>query len=478
YQARLRARYGRAWRRKAPVESLMPLRLARYGVPLSDTAPAGLAAAGLEPSAVPAPALPSGQEGKAGPHGVTGALTEVNDTPTVADTPPQQLQRQNQQTQGQATQHEQQQQQHPQPSQLTVPAGSGRRVRPLDASPPTIPTGPDDWATPLGGEGAGGDQGTYVPQQREPEQHAHGKQPGQALNQLPHDVPHEEAYYAAFRQFLTDHSHYPSAYQFGQQLRETYGLTNLSNSELTAYIGNFKERLLVGAGHSRSDWHGMNGHDHHMAIPEQRGQPRTGYEEKPGRGHPELSQPRRHDPAGDALPARHHTSGDATSAPQIETDTEPPAPPPEEQGTDASPGPPLEPPKKPEPEQKTDEQPPTVETVADRYYTAWRAYREKHGIPPNGDQLSRWLYDQGVTGRNGKAVSPSTLRRYIASYPCYETWAEHADSHGHEPTGEELVKLLANHGIKRNNGGLPWELTDLEHLLPHFQKRHRLRSPS
>ncbi|MGW7603155.1 DUF2637 domain-containing protein [Streptomyces antimycoticus] len=52
YQARLRARYGRAWRRKAPVESLMPLRLARYGVPLSNTAPAGLAAAGLEPSAV------------------------------------------------------------------------------------------------------------------------------------------------------------------------------------------------------------------------------------------------------------------------------------------------------------------------------------------------------------------------------------------------------------------------------------------
>ncbi|MDT3396124.1 DUF2637 domain-containing protein, partial [Streptomyces sp. B1866] len=47
YRARLRARYGRAWRRKAPVESLMPLRLARYGVPLAETAAAGLAAAGL-----------------------------------------------------------------------------------------------------------------------------------------------------------------------------------------------------------------------------------------------------------------------------------------------------------------------------------------------------------------------------------------------------------------------------------------------
>ncbi|WP_460068351.1 DUF2637 domain-containing protein [Streptomyces sp. YKOK-I1] len=53
YQARLRSRFGRAWRRKAPVESLMPLRLARYGVPLAETAPAGLAAAGIEPAVLP-----------------------------------------------------------------------------------------------------------------------------------------------------------------------------------------------------------------------------------------------------------------------------------------------------------------------------------------------------------------------------------------------------------------------------------------
>ncbi|MFF9785766.1 DUF2637 domain-containing protein [Streptomyces nigrescens] len=34
YRARLRARFGRAWRRKAPVAQRLPLRLARYGVPL------------------------------------------------------------------------------------------------------------------------------------------------------------------------------------------------------------------------------------------------------------------------------------------------------------------------------------------------------------------------------------------------------------------------------------------------------------
>ncbi|MGP4049380.1 DUF2637 domain-containing protein [Streptomyces sp. 2A115] len=53
YQARLRSRFGRAWRRKAPAESLMPLRLARYGVPLAETAPSGLAAAGIEPALLP-----------------------------------------------------------------------------------------------------------------------------------------------------------------------------------------------------------------------------------------------------------------------------------------------------------------------------------------------------------------------------------------------------------------------------------------
>ncbi|MFD6435498.1 DUF2637 domain-containing protein [Streptomyces venezuelae] len=57
YQARLQARFGRGWRRKAPVESLMPLRLARYGVPLAETASAGLAAAGIDPVLLP-PAPP------------------------------------------------------------------------------------------------------------------------------------------------------------------------------------------------------------------------------------------------------------------------------------------------------------------------------------------------------------------------------------------------------------------------------------
>ncbi|MGI5137935.1 MULTISPECIES: DUF2637 domain-containing protein [unclassified Streptomyces] len=71
YQARLRSRFGRAWRRKAPVESLMPLRLAKFGVPLVDTAPAGLAAAGIEPALIP----PAPQLEAAGGTGAAAAAS-------------------------------------------------------------------------------------------------------------------------------------------------------------------------------------------------------------------------------------------------------------------------------------------------------------------------------------------------------------------------------------------------------------------
>ncbi|MFE9341138.1 DUF2637 domain-containing protein [Streptomyces sp. NPDC007063] len=39
YETRLRTRYGRSWRRTAPVEALIPLKLTRYGIPLATTVP-------------------------------------------------------------------------------------------------------------------------------------------------------------------------------------------------------------------------------------------------------------------------------------------------------------------------------------------------------------------------------------------------------------------------------------------------------
>ncbi|MGW6842245.1 DUF2637 domain-containing protein [Streptomyces sp. NPDC054958] len=84
YQARLQARYGRAWRRKAPVEALLPLRLARIGVPLTDTAPFGLAAAGIEIEwrPAPAPVLPTFEE-----HALEAVAVVGQPVISYADTP-------------------------------------------------------------------------------------------------------------------------------------------------------------------------------------------------------------------------------------------------------------------------------------------------------------------------------------------------------------------------------------------------------
>ncbi|MDX3075855.1 DUF2637 domain-containing protein [Streptomyces sp. MI02-7b] len=76
YQARLRARFGRAWRRKAPVESLMPLRFARFGIPLTETGPAGLVAASIElPPVLQRPTVET-----PGPVPLPGPGAEADDT--------------------------------------------------------------------------------------------------------------------------------------------------------------------------------------------------------------------------------------------------------------------------------------------------------------------------------------------------------------------------------------------------------------
>ncbi len=83
YRARLRAKYGRAWRRKAPVESLMPLRLARYGVPLAETGPAGLAAAGIEV----AEAAPVRRRDRGGPRPGAGPAASRSSRAEAAPAP-------------------------------------------------------------------------------------------------------------------------------------------------------------------------------------------------------------------------------------------------------------------------------------------------------------------------------------------------------------------------------------------------------
>lgn len=125
YQARLQARYGRSWRRKAPVESLMPLRLAKYGVPLAETGPAGLAAAGIEPALLP----PAPGQASAAVETAASAAVETAAQPELTYDP-----RHNEQDQQHQQAAEQGDRQGPKPDQ---------RQGPQERYAPTVP---GEWA--------------------------------------------------------------------------------------------------------------------------------------------------------------------------------------------------------------------------------------------------------------------------------------------------------------------------------------------
>ena len=161
YQARLQARYGRSWRRKAPVEALMPLRLARYGVPLAETAAAGLAAAGIEPAVLPPQSQPQQQQ-------AVHAMLPVQAVQAAPGGLPQQLPQAPQQPQAQLAQQQAQQQpqpglpgeaeapnhdspwfQSPQlPSEAHETAYDPQYVDGLAPTPVAVPLGPEDIPLP------------------------------------------------------------------------------------------------------------------------------------------------------------------------------------------------------------------------------------------------------------------------------------------------------------------------------------------
>jgi hypothetical protein len=85
YRAQLRARYGWAWRRRAPVELVLPLRLSRYGVAVAD-APAAIASA--TPVAT-VPATPKRTRSAVAIPAATPALPAATEPPaTVAPAEP------------------------------------------------------------------------------------------------------------------------------------------------------------------------------------------------------------------------------------------------------------------------------------------------------------------------------------------------------------------------------------------------------
>ncbi|GGJ95231.1 membrane protein [Streptomyces camponoticapitis] len=286
YQARLQARYGRNWRRKAPIEAMMPLRLAKYGVPLADTAPAGLAAAGIEPALLPPAPAPA-------------AVAELPQAPRQPENQQEwQEQQERQEQQPELTEEEwiqlqkeeQWAREHGNQPQDTggapaheSPWFSGRRA----------PEGPYE----------GSYDPMYDPQQydqqydqydqqqyeqyedqqpqadRQPEQEQEQQQQAQQTQHfpprrplgpqpqvefepdvepgpeaeefpvpsLPEGMSRDEAYFNAFRRYVSERQDMPNARQFAIYLQDLYGVVGrtggpLSESSLRGYLKDFRRR--------------------------------------------------------------------------------------------------------------------------------------------------------------------------------------------------------------------------------------------
>ncbi|GAA2599089.1 DUF2637 domain-containing protein [Streptomyces tubercidicus] len=267
YQARLRARYGRAWRRRAPVDALMPLRLARYGVPLARTGAAGLAAAGIElpaatdPAAGPvAPAPPRTADA---PPGIAAPVREdaYGSTEPVGDVPAEPVG---------GSPAEPVRAASPAPPYETPPTGPEPHPAAAPAPEPapdpapapqlTVPVGPGR-SRPLGNAG----EPLPVPDQRapapEPESYPEPDpepEPEPQLppapeqlppvSALPDDVPRDEAYYTAYRMYVAEKNDFPDSRQFGRYLLNSYGVTGrdggpLSDGYLRGFVREFQHRF-------------------------------------------------------------------------------------------------------------------------------------------------------------------------------------------------------------------------------------------
>ncbi|MEO3767118.1 DUF2637 domain-containing protein [Streptomyces sp. B5E4] len=288
YRARLRARYGRAWRRKAPVEAVMPLKLARYGVPLAETAQAGLAAAGIDAPLrpqTPQAELAPGGAGAAEPVPVTRAaqVAQVPQTaqvmqtaqaaqdvrtaqtaqavPPVQTAPPRRSAPPTQVAYPPAAAA-------PQAEQAPVPVAEPEPL-PAPEAVATIP-GPAprrDLRAPVAVNGhprSAPQAPSFVappPPDPEPEQEPEPEpvpepvateDPTEVLG-LPDGVPYDDALFGFYRQYVLDEGRFPSPRPFARYLRDVHGVQHadgraLSERYLRTYLPELRERYNQGMG--------------------------------------------------------------------------------------------------------------------------------------------------------------------------------------------------------------------------------------
>ncbi|MBQ1158573.1 DUF2637 domain-containing protein [Streptomyces sp. A73] len=271
YETRLRARYGRSWRRKAPVEALMPLKLTRYGVPLHRTAPRATALPEPEPipiadpDAVPGPV--TGQDvadREPAPHQTahgTGAEPAHEHVPAPEPEPapePAPTAEAVQMTKAEAVpeaapapEADTAVESVPPATEFPVPVAPGR-YRTLAVPAPAreqelfiepAPLRPEAEAEPEPEPEAGYAEPAYT----DPPGYADAPDLGDEPVGIPDGVPREEFYFSAYREYVASHGEFPTARLLSRTLYEGFGVTSadgnlLSETYLGGYMREFKDR--------------------------------------------------------------------------------------------------------------------------------------------------------------------------------------------------------------------------------------------
>ncbi|WP_405901598.1 DUF2637 domain-containing protein [Streptomyces sp. NBC_00727] len=242
YQARLQARYGRAWRRRAPVESLMPLRLAKYGVPLAETGPAGLAAAGIEPALLPpAPETAPPPETVARGQAVPAAVETAQQHPELPHTAPPDapaVPEEHPQAPGQPASDDD----NPWfPERVTAKVYEGGYDPDFEVEVPTphqVPTGPGGRTRPLGNVGTVGSGGPDA--QEEPP----APSPAPADEWAQEDEEFAQIAYEVFSAFVAEHNDYPSVAVLDIHLSDGHNVRHPRGEALLRHLmPAFKQRF-------------------------------------------------------------------------------------------------------------------------------------------------------------------------------------------------------------------------------------------
>ncbi|MFE2719554.1 hypothetical protein ACFXKI_48750, partial [Streptomyces mirabilis] len=367
-----------------PVESMMPLRLARYGVPLAETAPSGLAAAGIEPALQPPPTVEQGP-----------AAVQTVPLAPEARTPGREQQPKPVGTEAQRVMQAQPVGGGQPREQASIDDADGRfaeayqlwrsqfQIEPTAAQFASFLRDEFGISTAAGGP-LSDDQ--LLPLLRAFQQHY--TSPAE-VHPAPGDTEPAAAdeswdgfFYSAWLTYAHQYGEYPDAAVLAAYVFQRDGITGadgqpLTGEDLEGFVTVFQEREF-GDAESQAE------ETHHEAGEQAAPAPASAETEtqltsaKVGAQAAEGKQALRVNAA-----IAHEETTPAEAAEENDL------------------------------------------TTVDRYYLAWVEHQKQRGTEPTDKQLSAYLAEQGIQGRSGKPISPSTLRRYLLSFRAYSVWAKH-----------------------------------------------------